>query len=441
MKKAILTTVAAATLLSGGYTAHLPKADAGAGVSYSSKNLSAAVTNAASAANVKFKDVPASHWAYAAIMSAVSSGYLKGYADGTFKPAAQITKAEMAAILGRLSDQPVVDPDNKAYFSDIPAWAKEGVEAAVQKGFIDPSKYNGKLRANEPLTRGELAVWLAQGLGAMNPDYKTALSDVTNTVVPAKEYFTGKLPAAQKNSVAVAMGTGLMSVADDKTFGLDRTTTRAEAATLIARYLQVAKKQPSEFQGLEELRAVGLTGTNIKVIAPSYTKMSERGISQSGWDPKRVTDDFSLIRNQDLVTKTGYASVEVNNWIIVNPYVQGSSRSIYYPVFLDEGDKLLHGSYYSFVDVSLSMNKPIGMTAAGNLINSPTFDFSSSPRSKAFQDYAAPTMYTQLKGFPETFSTLTPRYWAEGMLHFDDDLDPVVYIRTKSGLIFYIVNY
>ena len=63
-----------------------------------------------------------------------------------------------------------------------------------------------------------------------------------------------------------------MSVANDKTFGVNRTTTRAEVAVLIARYTSVAKTKPADFQGLNELRQVGLTGTNLSVIAPRYQK-------------------------------------------------------------------------------------------------------------------------------------------------------------------------
>lgn len=136
-----------------------------------------------------------------------------------------------------------------------------------------------------------------------------------------------------------------MSVDSDKTFGVNRTTTRAEVATLIARYTAVAKKQPSDFQGLEELRAVGLTGTNLKVIAPSYVKIPQTSVPE-GYDYSKVTDDFSKIRNKELVTVTNYASVKVKNWIVVNPYVKGDQRSIYYPVFVDEGETLLRGAFF-----------------------------------------------------------------------------------------------
>lgn len=152
----------------------------------------------AAQATTTFKDVPATHWASSAINLAVEQGYFKGYADGTFKPSSPVTKAEMASILGRLSDQPNASTQESNNFTDIPEWAKSGVSTAIAKGFINPSSYKGKLDAQGALQRGEMATWLTQGLTVVDPEYEQALSDVTNTVVPAKEYFTGKLASAQK---------------------------------------------------------------------------------------------------------------------------------------------------------------------------------------------------------------------------------------------------
>ncbi|ANS76921.1 hypothetical protein AWM70_21990 [Paenibacillus yonginensis] len=392
---------------------------------------------ASAAGSTGFKDVPGSHWAASAIQTAVAAGYFKGYADGTFKPGAPVSKAEMAAILGRLSGQPV-DASVSSRFTDLPAWAEEGVKAAVQKGFINPAAYSsGKLNANASLSRGELAVWLTNGLAKVNADYGTALKDVTNTVVPAKEYFTGKLPAALKNAVAVAMGTGLMSVGEDKQFGVDRTTTRAEVAVLLARYEAAAHKQPADFQGLRELREVGLTGTNLKVIAPRYVKVPEEKFYE-GYDYSKVTDDFSKIRDKELVTVTGYATVKVKNWIIVNPYVRGDKRSIYYPVFVDEGSTLLHGAYYSFAEFDLtSKGSSLSQVQAGSLLNSVSFEASTSPKSKAFKEYSLPHTndITKARGI---FTVNNPHYWGDGLLHFDPSLTTYVKLSSKDGYDFWV---
>ncbi|PYE44408.1 S-layer homology domain-containing protein [Paenibacillus barcinonensis] len=384
-----------------------------------------------------FKDVPTAHWASSAIDSAVEQGYFKGYADGTFKPGAPVTKAEMASILARLSDQPELQTPAPNPFTDVPEWAKNGVSTAIAKGFIDPSSYKGKLDAQAPLSRGEMANWLTQGLRVVNSDYGQALSDVTNTVIPAKEYFTGTLAASQKNAVAVALGTGLMSVANDKTFGVNRTTTRAEVAVLIARYASVAKTKPADIQGLNELRQVGLTGTNLSVIAPRYQKPGPEKFSES-YDYSKITGDFSKVRNQELVTVTKYATAKIKNWIIINPYVKEKERSIYYPAFVDEKDKLLRGAYYSFIEYDFNIINSMNRLQAGSLFSSPTINPLTSPSSKAFKDYAVPHINSLLssKGF---FVLKNPGYWGEGLLHFDKTLNPEVHLTLKDGTDFFIV--
>ncbi|NMI06780.1 S-layer homology domain-containing protein [Paenibacillus sp. SZ31] len=416
MKKMMISGVTALALLTGGIVGF-----GGVGSSVE-----------AAQATTKFKDVPATHWASSAINLAVEQGYFKGYADGTFKPSSPVTKAEMASILGRLSDQPNATTQEQNNFTDIPEWAKSGVSTAIAKGFINPSNYKGKLDAQGALQRGEMATWLTQGLTVVDPEYKQALSDVTNTVVPAKEYFTGKLASTQKNAVAIALGTGLMSVANDKTFGVDRTTTRAEVAVLIVRYAAVAKTKPADSQGLNELRAVGLTGTNLSIIAPRYQVISENNYP---YDYSKVTGDFSKIRNQEIVTKTNYADLKVRNWIVVNPYVTGNDRSIYYPVFVDEKDKLVRGAYYSFVEFDLGIKNTMNQLQGGSLINSPTINPLKSPNSEAIFSYSAPRI-SNLLGTKGVFNVKNPIYWAEGLLHFDKELNPEVLLTLKNGTVF-----
>lgn len=416
MKKMILTGVTALALLTGGVIG--------------SGSIGSSVE--AAQATLKFKDVPSTHWAAAAINSAVEQGFFQGYADGTFKPSSPVTKAEMASILGRLTDQPNAAIQETNNFTDVPEWAKSGVSAAIAKGFISPANYNGKLDAKASLTRGEMATWLAQGLTVVDSDYKQALSDVTNTVIPAKEYFTGKLASNQKNAVAVALGTGLMSVSNDKNFGTDRTTTRAEVAVLIARYASVAKTKPADFKGLSELRQVGLTGTNINIIAPKYKKTPERKVSPNV-DYSEVTEDFSKVRNKNIITDTNYADLKIKNWIIVNTFAKGAERSIYYPVFVDEGFTLLRGAYYSFAELELNVkSKTMTSLQAGSLLNSATINPMNSPRSDAFTSYGGPSIndVTKSRG---VFTVNNPVYWSRGLLHFDKELISDVSLVAKEG--------
>lgn len=52
-----------------------------------------------------FNDVPKSHWAVGYICNAIAMKWIEGYADGTFKPDSNITRAEVAAIVNRVTDR------------------------------------------------------------------------------------------------------------------------------------------------------------------------------------------------------------------------------------------------------------------------------------------------------------------------------------------------
>ncbi|WP_246096454.1 S8 family peptidase [Paenibacillus sinopodophylli] len=64
----------------------------------------------------RFTDVSTDHWAYAAITSAVSQGWIRGFPGGSFKPDQPITRAEMALIIGYAAGvkprMPIGDPFN-----------------------------------------------------------------------------------------------------------------------------------------------------------------------------------------------------------------------------------------------------------------------------------------------------------------------------------------
>jgi hypothetical protein len=113
---------------------------------------------------VKFSDI-AKHWAEASIKQAVISGIVKGYTDGTFKPNATVTRAEFAVMLMNALKPQGNGAELK--FTDnvkIGAWAQKAVAQAVQAGIIK-GNLDGSFRPNAEVTRAEMAVMIANALG------------------------------------------------------------------------------------------------------------------------------------------------------------------------------------------------------------------------------------------------------------------------------------
>ncbi|WP_310549886.1 S-layer homology domain-containing protein [Paenibacillus glufosinatiresistens] len=113
------------------------------------------------------KDVPSASWYAATVRSAQAYGLVSGYADGSFQPAASISRAEAAAILNRaaalrggVQEQAGAANVLKAYRDGgrVGAWAQQAVASAVNAGWIKGS--GGELKPNADLTRAEAAAMI-----------------------------------------------------------------------------------------------------------------------------------------------------------------------------------------------------------------------------------------------------------------------------------------
>lgn len=225
---------------------------------------------AAPVSKTTFTDVPKSHWAYESIKQVAEKRLVKGYEDGTYKPSAQVTRAEFATFLAR-----VFESNERATvsFNDISDthWANEAIQEGLALGFIKLEDFSkNKFEPNKPMTRGEMSRWLANGLSHANADYGKAIEEMANsnlTLIPIPEFYKGGVNKKDLPYIGVALGTGLLSGYEDFIFKPNGNTTRAEVATILVRFIDAMKRAPSDFTGLNELREVAETGTNILTIS------------------------------------------------------------------------------------------------------------------------------------------------------------------------------
>ncbi|MFJ7983097.1 S-layer homology domain-containing protein [Lysinibacillus xylanilyticus] len=255
---------------------------------------------AAPVTKTTFKDVPKSHWAYESIKQVAEKGLVTGYEDGTYKPSAQVTRAEFAMFLSRVFDS---SERTTASFNDVPSthWANDSIQEGLALGFIKVEDFaNNKFEPNKPMTRGEMSRWLANGLAHANSEYAKAIEEMANsnlTIIPIPEFYGGGVNKKDLPYIGVALGTGLLSGYEDFKFKPNGNTTRAEVATILIRFMDTMKKAPSDFTGLKELREVASTGTNILTI--SNFKKSKYG----GYEDV-------LGKPHTFLNKTGVATIE-----------------------------------------------------------------------------------------------------------------------------------
>lgn len=101
-----------------------------------------------------FSDVAKSHWAANYIGYMQQFGIITGYADGSFRPDASVTRAEFAAIASRFEKL----TEGTKSFSDVPSshWAAKYINFAATRGWVN-GYADGTFRPNNSITRAEVA--------------------------------------------------------------------------------------------------------------------------------------------------------------------------------------------------------------------------------------------------------------------------------------------
>ncbi|WP_375103743.1 carbohydrate binding domain-containing protein [Paenibacillus sp. RS8] len=116
---------------------------------------------------VMFSDVSASSW-YGKDVGVVSAaGLIKGYTDGRFQPGAAVTRQEVMTMLSRAFELEADSQTALAAQSDAAAvsgYAREAVSAMLSAGYLRGDS-EGKLNPQAQMTRAELAALLGRMVG------------------------------------------------------------------------------------------------------------------------------------------------------------------------------------------------------------------------------------------------------------------------------------
>lgn len=139
----------------------------------------------------RFTDCKEGMWYNKAVAFCYIHDYIKGYDNGTFNPTGSITRAEFATILVRVFGFDDVIGLN--VFADMNGhWAESYVSVLYKSGIVKPDK-NGNFRPNEKLTRQD-AVKMLNGCLGIIPDRNSIDAEVADkgcifSDVPYSEYY------------------------------------------------------------------------------------------------------------------------------------------------------------------------------------------------------------------------------------------------------------
>ncbi|OBR67588.1 hypothetical protein A7K91_22145 [Paenibacillus oryzae] len=152
--------------------------------------------------------------------------YMNGYGDGRFAPDRAVTRAELAALLTKLSPagQAGAAAGGDTDFGDVPQehWAAEAIAKAAASSWMSGGP-DGSFRPESPLTRAELAVVLARWLAAQGTEQPAMFAD-------AAEHWAA-------SAISIVSEQGWLTGYEDGSFRPDRQVTRAQAVAVLNRVL------------------------------------------------------------------------------------------------------------------------------------------------------------------------------------------------------------
>ena len=118
-----------------------------------------------------FPDVPDGYWASCEIDKLATNDIVVGYPDRLFKPSRNITRAEFATMLVKGLDKDMYNCAPEKLFSDVPTnhWANSAITAAVHQDLLKGYP-NGKFEPAHNVTRAEALCALSKGVQCSTMD-------------------------------------------------------------------------------------------------------------------------------------------------------------------------------------------------------------------------------------------------------------------------------
>ncbi|MGB3135572.1 MAG: S-layer homology domain-containing protein [Nodosilinea sp.] len=182
-------------------------------------------------AQPSFTDLDTKHWAWPILADLSQRNLITGFPDGTFRPAAPITRAEFAAQLAQLFNLPTKPQAEVTVYTDMPTthWAYGSVQQSMQMGFL--SGYpDGTFLPEQTVSRIHVIAALASGL---------TLKSSRSALMALKPYSDqSQVPPWATSSLIAVLDAGLVvNYPNPKQLAPARPAERAEVAVMLHRAL------------------------------------------------------------------------------------------------------------------------------------------------------------------------------------------------------------
>jgi hypothetical protein len=159
------------------------------------------------------------HWSANNVISLIDKGIISGYPDGTFRPENNVTRAEAIKML-------LVSLGNNISNSTQGHWAENYYKEALVEKYVIIGEFEN---LDKPITRGEFARLIIR---ALDEEYPEDLKEYENQITDYKD-----ISDEYKDFILRAYTKGIITGYTDGSFKPETSVTRAEAATMLIRFL------------------------------------------------------------------------------------------------------------------------------------------------------------------------------------------------------------
>ncbi len=153
---------------------------------------------------IAFNDVPTDFWASRFIDVLSSRGMIKGFPDYSFRPNQPVNRAEFAAILQQTFDKEKELTNSTLSFNDVPTtfWAIPAINQALSTGFLKGYP-NKTFKPEQKIPRVQVLVALVSGLNLKEPAAPDQVLSIYKDAKDIPQYATGKIAAATANGLVI----------------------------------------------------------------------------------------------------------------------------------------------------------------------------------------------------------------------------------------------
>ncbi|BBI31159.1 S-layer homology domain-containing protein [Cohnella abietis] len=270
--------------------------------------------------SIGFKDVKKTDWVHLEVQKAIKQGYINGFSDNTFRSNQQITRQETAVILSKILKLSQAVSASTIPFKDsnlIPDWSISSISQIVHSGIMDQYA-DGTFQPTRQMTRAEMVVSIKKALAAVMITYdkpgvygeaaKKAVA--TNVTIQSRDVTLRNMHIFGDLVISKEVGEGNVYLDQVQVDG----TTRVEGGGMESVHLinsKMGKLLVNRLENPVRIVAEGTTVIGDTQVLSSASLEEATGLTGEGFGDVTVLSNIQKLKQRDLILSGNFNKVNL----------------------------------------------------------------------------------------------------------------------------------